>query len=159
MDVLDTTRAYPFDYVSKVLTNSQQYEWMGYISFPYNIVYLSSSALPINCAASFLYSQSVFYQWTQVNDYLCVFNATYNNLFVSLRQVSASQELTLFFDETKRRNLCGVCGCDVQCEQIVAIVMGVVAGVVLFVGFLLCVRTRVIKNMFSVGKRVSIKAS
>lgn len=157
MDVINDQRPYVFNYVSQVLTNTQQYEWMGYISFPYNIIYLSSNSLSINCASSFLYSQNVFYQWTQLNNNLCVYNSSYQNMFVALRQISANQELTIFFDETKRRNLCGVCGCDITCEQTVAIVVGIIAGLIILLGFIICVRSKAIKNIFNVGKKFSLK--
>jgi hypothetical protein len=156
MDQLDTTRAYPFDYESKVLSTSTQYEWMGYISFPYDVVYLSGEQ-QINCASSFLYSTNVFYQWTQVNANLCVYNSSYTNMFIALRQISASQTLTIYFDETRRRNLCGVCNCDPSCEQGVAIGMGVFAGLFILICLFICVKSEAMKNIFNVGKKIKLK--
>lgn len=155
MDVINEQRPYPFSYLSKPITNSKQYEWMGYISFPYDVIYLSSSSLEIDCSSSFLYSQSVFYSWTQVNSNLCLYNNSYQNLFVALRQVSASQELTIYFDEDRRRSLCGVCNCDLACEQMVGIVVGVCGTLFVLLCFFLCIKYRVFRILFY-NKKVTI---
>lgn len=156
IDTISTTNPYTFQYESKVLTASNQLEWAGYISFPYDIVYLSGT--DINCASSFLYSTNTFYQWIQINSDLCVYNTSYTNIFVALRQVSASQTLTIYFDETRRRNLCGFCGCNTECEQNIAIIFGIISGLFILVCFYFCcVKTNVIKNIFDVKKKITIK--
>lgn len=149
MDVISQQRPYEFQYVSQVITAANQYEWMGYISFPYDAVYLSSDTLAISCGSSMLYSSNTFFTFTQVNDYLCVYNTSFQNLFISLRQVSASQQLTIYFDPSQRRNLCGICNCDVTCETNVAIVVGVLGGVVLLGFIILCYRRKAFKKFFS----------
>jgi len=150
MDVIDSTRPYVFNYESKVLTASNQLEWAGYISFPYDIVYLSGNN--IDCASSFLYSSPTFFSWTQINSDLCVYNNTYTNMFVALRQISASQQLTIYFDESRRRNLCGFCNCNTECEQNIAIIFGVLAGFFILVCFYCCVRNKA--SLFELKKEL-----
>jgi len=154
MDLISVQRPYPFQYVAKVLTNAKQYDYMAYITFPYNTIYLTASSYDIDCSSSFLYSSPTFYQWTQLNPTTCLYNGTFPNMFVSLKQLSASQDMTIYFDETRRRDLCGMCGCDVSCEQTVAIVVGVIASLIGLVCIIWCIHSNTIKDLVGHGKNI-----
>lgn len=138
MEIINELRAHDFNYVSMVISNDREYEWMAYITFAYDLVYIRGNSFPISCEKSDFYNNNFFYPYAQLNEYTCLYNGSYANGFISLRELSASQSFTIYFDESRRRELCGWCGCNPKCVRVTWIVGGIFTALIsLFLLFLL----------------------
>lgn len=157
MEVINAFRAYQYSYISQVITDSRQYEWMGYISFPADKVYIRGDNYPIDCTTSDFYDTVSFFPYIQLDDNTCLYNTSYTNGFISLRSLSASQQITIYFDEDRRRQLCGICGCSDGCIMLTWIVGGVITAIVsLLLLFLLFKYRNQLRKICSKGTSIIV---
>jgi hypothetical protein len=157
MQILTQYRPYEFNYNQAILTNDKEYEWIGYLNFPGDQVFISGNNLPIQCSFSDFYNSNAFHYFTQLDDYTCLYNSTFNNAFISLRKLSASQQFTIYFEQSRRRELCGWCACNDTCILTTSIVFAVITFILVCVFIIFMWKHKnMIKRLFSRG---SIKRS
>lgn len=153
MSVISEYRPYVFTYNAYPITDDKQYQWMGYISFPADRVFISGNSLDISCASSDVYTGVFFAPLVQYSANTCVYNTSFTDLFISLRTLSSTQTLTLYFDEDRRRNLCGFCGCNSTCENALIIIFSVIIGLMLLLLLFFLLKN----NCFNLKKLLSYR--
>jgi hypothetical protein len=160
MAVINEMRPYQYLYQSEVITDVREYEWMGYVSFPADRVFIRGNTFPIDCSNSDFYKDGAsFYTYTKVDDYTCVYNQTsFINGFLSLRKLSAQQDITIYFNEDRRRELCGWCGCNNECVRVTSIIAGVLTGIVVLLFLTMMIKYKnKLKRLCSKGTSITFK--